>query len=146
MPHLSRKPVARFELATSSLPRKHTAGLCHIGAQFWNNTGYSRRKNSGLLHRDRLPNYVVSTSYKTLRRSADIPRVFQIIFFPAHPPCPEYQNFSNRLILCITPGRVATSMTGLIPDFLTACITAGKSIVPSPTAACESAVPSLSWR
>ena len=25
------KPMARFELATSSLPRRHTAGLCHIG-------------------------------------------------------------------------------------------------------------------
>ena len=27
----SDKPVARFELATSSLPRRHTAGLCHTG-------------------------------------------------------------------------------------------------------------------
>ncbi len=26
--------MARFELATSSLPRRHTAGLCHIGTFF----------------------------------------------------------------------------------------------------------------
>jgi hypothetical protein len=32
--HHVLKPMPRFELGTSSLPRRHTARLCHIGSRF----------------------------------------------------------------------------------------------------------------
>ena len=34
--------MARFELATSSLPRRHTAGLCHIGMDDYSARGLAR--------------------------------------------------------------------------------------------------------
>ena len=49
-------------------------------------------------------------------------------------------------MLRTTPSKVPTSITGRTPLRRTAAITAEKSIVPSPTAACASVVPSLSWR
>ena len=61
--------MARFELATSSLPRRHTAGLCHIGMSIFkvfccDLTG----ENALQISFDRLLNNVVSNPYKTLRK------------------------------------------------------------------------------
>jgi hypothetical protein len=63
--------MARFELATSSLPRRHTAGLCHIGT--YNNQGTGpvtecRYQGRALPanHWSGLPTYVGIHPYKTL--------------------------------------------------------------------------------
>ena len=63
--------MPRFELGTSSLPRRHTAGLCHIGIfveiESFLQSPLTRRAGS-LIHRSELPNNVVSHPYKTLRK------------------------------------------------------------------------------
>ena len=60
--------MARFELATSSLPRRHTAGLCHIGIYFWHSVCALIRENALQIAFYRLLNNVVSNPYKTLRK------------------------------------------------------------------------------
>ena len=60
--------MARFELATSSLPRRHTAGLCHIGMDFLELCFGLSRENALQIAFDRLLNNVVSNPYKTLRK------------------------------------------------------------------------------
>jgi hypothetical protein len=60
--------MARFELATSSLPRRHTAGLCHIGMKFLELYCSLTRENALPIAFDRLLNNVVSNPYKTLRK------------------------------------------------------------------------------
>ncbi len=62
------KPMARFELATSSLPRRHTAGLCHIGILCCSCACGLTRSDAVQITIDRLLNNVVSNPYKTLRK------------------------------------------------------------------------------
>ena len=49
--HFLFKPVARFELATSSLPRRHTAGLCHTGDR-WNCIRWGNGQDVGIVTGD----------------------------------------------------------------------------------------------
>jgi hypothetical protein len=65
--------MARFELATSSLPRRHTAGLCHIGIYFWHSVCSLTRENALQIAFYRLLNNVVSNPYKTLRKDRGKP-------------------------------------------------------------------------
>ena len=59
--------MPRFELGTSSLPRRHTAGLCHIGTVLLVFIRSLTGKHAGHTL-DRLLNNVVSNPYKTLRK------------------------------------------------------------------------------
>jgi hypothetical protein len=65
--------MARFELATSSLPRRHTAGLCHIGIYFRYLLAACQGNMLCRLPFYRLLNNVVSYPYKTLRKDCGIP-------------------------------------------------------------------------
>jgi hypothetical protein len=52
-----------------SLPRRHTAGLCHIGMSIFNVFCRGLTKENALqISFDRLLNNVVSNPYKTLRK------------------------------------------------------------------------------
>ncbi len=61
--------MPRFELATSSLPRRHTAGLCHIGMKFCYFCCGLDKENALQIAFYRLLNNVVSNPYKTLRKN-----------------------------------------------------------------------------
>jgi len=93
-----------------------------------------------------LPNYVVSSPYKILRKdlwnsgkkaglAGDFIHARGIL-----------HSDSRRRILFRTASNVETSMMGVIPLFCTAHITFEKSMVPVPISLWVSSVPLLSWR
>ena len=145
------KPMPRFELGTSSLPRRHTAGLCHIGNRYAATMKGAVKSMHPLIgcalplnHQGRLPRYIVGYSYKILRKTDRNHWINHFILNRVFHVRGDQTKPSNRRMLVFTPSNVATSITGTTPLLFTACMTALKSIVPSPTAICASTVPSLS--
>jgi hypothetical protein len=123
--------MPRFELGTSSLPRRHTAGLCHIGTSAPLMLEVFGLKDYG--------NGPGNICFREGNRANT--------YKPAHCSAGQPREISSRtLMLSTTPSRVSTSITGMIFSLATAFITGTKSMVPVPIGMWVSSFPSLSWR